>query len=72
MTNIVNDIVNRAISVARLMFGGDDGIFNTACFQVAMRQMTSTACGDVLATRLLSSHPALVRLTGGCHWRYAR
>jgi hypothetical protein len=66
----MSQTVNRAISIAQLKFAGDDGVFNTACFQSAMREITGDPLGDTVATYLLTKHPRVSQLSGGCHWRY--
>lgn len=67
----MNDLINRAIAVARLKFGGDDGIFNTACFESAIFEIAGRPLPkETSAQEILMAHPHVKMLRGGCHWQY--
>jgi hypothetical protein len=63
------EAVEVAIDSAIKMFGGGDNrIFNTADFQVAINSTGNYRLMDTDAVELLSNHRLVVRLAGGCHW----
>lgn len=55
------------------LFGGQsDGMFNSACFSVAVKsefKLPGVPDGG-WAARVLSGLPYVVAMPGGCHWLY--
>jgi len=62
--------VNRAIAIAQLRYGGEDGTFTAAGFSVALWDLAGRHFSDAVERQVLLDHPNVRQLSGGSHWRY--
>jgi hypothetical protein len=49
-------------------FGGDDGLFNSACFSEVIREMLGLPTPDGLIVRLILSGRNGIEQVGDAHW----